>query len=109
MITLQQHAEKVLRIQDACNAHGVVVAMESWMSDFGTFFPSYSTSDKNEHPITVLYIDKLASLANCQALGHDTVMEAYNAVYEIEKTGLGDPTKTLMHILMKDEKEEATT
>lgn len=87
MLTMKQHAEKALAVQDACNAHGVVVSLEGWFSDFAQLHPKggWSTDDKNGHPITVLYVDKLASLAGCQALGHDRVMRAYREVYELTK------------------------
>lgn len=85
MLTLQQHAQKALRVQDACNLHGVAVSLQGWLDDYAALFPAYSTDEKNQHPITVLYVDKLAHLAGCQSLGHEAVMRAYTEVHKIVK------------------------
>lgn len=82
-LTLKQHAQKVLRIQDACNLHGVVVSFGGWLDSFPIYFPSYSTTEKNQHPITVLYVDKLANLAGCQNLDSDVITKAYMDVHNL--------------------------
>ena len=38
------------------------------------------TDSVNQHPLTVLWIDKFASLAHCQAICDQQVMSAYAAV-----------------------------
>jgi len=85
MLTLQQHAKKALAVQDACNAHGVAVAFVSWLDDYSKLHPSYSTDEKNQHPVTVAYVDKLASLAGCQALGNEAAMAAFSILTELAK------------------------
>lgn len=53
-----------LQIQDACNSVGLVNSMaEIMMSDF---FHKMDTSEKNNHPIVVLFIYKLAALAGME-------------------------------------------
>ncbi len=82
MKTLQQHAQLAQQVQDACNASGVAHALTRWFSDCEELGVR-DTDTRNQHPITVLYVDKLASLAGCQALGHDNVMDAYRKVREL--------------------------
>lgn len=59
--TVQQLAEEVLKIQDACNSTAVVGTMHRAMKRLLRI--TTSTEETNQHPITCLYIDKLCHLA----------------------------------------------
>jgi hypothetical protein len=81
--TLKEHAQLAWDVQDACNGSGVARALVRWFDDFEAAAGAGSTDARNQHPITVLYVDKLAHLAGCQALGDDTVMRAYTEVRKL--------------------------
>lgn len=79
--TLVELAREALAVQDASNLSGVVHGMSRAMTDL---FPLCSgTDERNHHPVMVLWADKVAHLAGCQAIGSDTVMTAYRKVHAI--------------------------
>ena len=81
--TLQEHAKLAWEVQDACNASGVAHALVRWFSDFESATDTANTDARNQHPITVLYVDKLAHLAGCQSLGHNRITKAYTEVRKL--------------------------
>lgn len=75
--------QDALAVQDACNLSGVV---KDFARVVGLIWEEARSLGKgtdyvNQHPVCVLYIDKLASLARCQ---DDTgiVFQAYDKVHE---------------------------
>lgn len=75
MRTLAQLAGEALDVQNACNLSGVAISFAQAMRDLCEHVPD--TRARNTHPIVILWIDKMASLAGIQYLGHDRTMEAY--------------------------------
>lgn len=75
--------QDALAVQDACNLSGVVkdlarvvdlLWVEARALGLGTGFV-------NQHPIIVLYVDKLAALARCQ-YNTDVLSKAYDEVHK---------------------------
>lgn len=82
---LKDLASEVLSVQNACNLSGVVHsfsrAVTVMRQDLGMDTPTC-----NQHPITVMYLDKLNQLAGIQDYtesAHFAVMRAIKAVEEI--------------------------
>lgn len=87
-MTLQQAAQTALDCQDACNLSGVLNSFATIVHD--VIWPEArrlerGTAFVNEHPIVVLFLDKLSSLARCQHLGAPRVMEAFAACEKLAK------------------------
>lgn len=77
-MTLQRAAQLALDVQDACNLSGV---LRSWgEAQHAVFEAVNNTTDRNQHPIAVLFANKCASLTN-QHCGDsiDTFGKAYDA------------------------------
>ena len=81
MRTIRQLAQESLDVQNACNLSGVVHSFSRVMSDLCTLVPD--TTNRNNHPIAILWSDKIASLTGTQTLGNDAVMDAYTSVYAL--------------------------
>lgn len=79
--TITQLAQEALDVQNACNLCGVAQAFARAMIDLGEHVKG--TDARNQHPITILWVDKLASLAGTQDVGNDATMKAYNACYDL--------------------------
>jgi hypothetical protein len=73
-------AHEAYMMQNASNLCGHAQSFAGRMIELGD---EGGTSLRNQHPITVLWIDKFASLAGCQHLGDSTVTRAYHAVFEL--------------------------
>lgn len=84
--TLADLAREAVSVQDACNLSGVAQGFAKVMLELCELVPE-GTRARNTHPITRLWVDKLASLAGCQDLGNENVMEAYREVERIMKGG----------------------
>lgn len=76
--TLKQLAAEVLAVQDACNLCGVALAFARAMIDLGEH--TRGTDERNTHPISVLWADKIAHLTGTQTIGVERVLEAYTEV-----------------------------
>ena len=63
-----------LAVQGACNLSGVVHSMSRAVSELRGIYPGQSTDFFNTHPVVLLYVDKLQSLAVGGAL---TMHDAY--------------------------------
>lgn len=82
--TLPELAREALLVQDACNIGGVARSFAQAMADLHLHVQN--TADRNRHPITIVWIDKLMSLAGIQAYGtyeHDIISDAFDAVRQI--------------------------
>jgi len=77
--SLKDLAQEAYNIQDAVNTVGLV---QSWAKS-SRRLQSILGTNVNTHPITILWIDKLASLAGIQDLGWETVSRAYDWLREI--------------------------
>lgn len=81
--TLKQLAKDVLVVQNACNLCGVAQSFAKAMIDLGEH--TNGTDECNNHPITILWVDKLASLTGTQDIGNATTFRAYNKVHDLAK------------------------
>jgi hypothetical protein len=59
--TLKDLAKEALAVQDACNLSGVVHGFARFMSDLCEM--GLDTNARNRHPITLLWVDKVAQLS----------------------------------------------
>ena len=78
MRTLKELAQEALQVQNACNLSGVAQSFARAMSELGNY--TRSSTERNTHPIAVLWSDKIASLTATQDLGNDRVLRAYHEV-----------------------------
>lgn len=65
MKTIKELAKEAIAVQDACNLSGVVHSFSRTMTDLREIARAegWESTDKlNQHPISVLYADKIASL-----------------------------------------------
>ena len=66
MLTPQDYKNAIL-VQDACNLSGVIHSWSDVMPRIReTLGKGYSTTDVNQHPICVLYADKVSDLTGSQ-------------------------------------------
>jgi hypothetical protein len=77
--------QSALDVQDACNLSGVVHSLARILPRIRE--EVQSTGLVNEHPIVVLYVDKLASLARTQG---DACYEAFRKAYDAVEKALED-------------------
>lgn len=79
--TLRDLAREALQVQDACNisgvAHGFARAMSS-LCDLGL-----ATDERNRHPITILWVDKLAHLSGYRQDFSSHISDAYAEVSKL--------------------------
>lgn len=77
--SIQDCAQTASDIQNACNFSGILhtfVEVFTYMkNDLGM-----SRDEVNTHPITIVFLDKLNSLAEIQNMGCERVMNALNEV-----------------------------
>ena len=83
--TLKELAKEALAVQDACNLSGVAQGFARCMSDLCALVPD--TGERNEHPIAILWADKIAHLTGTQYLGNDRIFAAYKAIRRILDSG----------------------
>lgn len=74
--TIKQLCQESLDVQNASNLSGVVHSFARALVDLRE---ALGTSP-NDHPIAVLWADKIAQLTGIQNLGDDRVMDAYRLV-----------------------------
>lgn len=79
---LRALAQEAYDIQNACNLSGVVHSFSRSISRLRELLEAESLFTKavNEHPICVLFADKIAQLTETQTIGNDRVMAAYSHV-----------------------------
>jgi hypothetical protein len=83
--TISQLAQDALDVQNACNLSGVVHGFSRAMSDLCQLVSG--TDARNNHPICILWADKIAHLTGTQELGSSVVMRAYDVCYDLAKQG----------------------
>lgn len=79
--TLKELAKEVLAVQDACNLSGVALSFGRAMVDLGEH--TNGTDERNKHPISVLWADKIAHLTGTQEIGNSVAMAAYPVVQKL--------------------------
>ncbi len=75
--SLSELAIEALLVQDACNLSGVVRAFARAMSDLLAHPDCKGTDWANNHPVAILYADKVAHLTGTQMPGSEKVFAAY--------------------------------
>ena len=75
-------ASEATRVQDACNLCGVAQSFARAMIALHDLPQCKGTEWLNNHPVTVLYVDKLASLSGIQNSG-SPVYEAYETCQNV--------------------------
>lgn len=88
--TIQDLANEVLLVQNACNLCGVAQSFARAMIDLGEHCHT-GTTERNTHPITILWLDKMTSLAGIQNLNSTEVDQAFTKVWDMAK---GDNNNT---------------
>jgi len=78
--TMKELAVEALAVQDACNLCGVAQSFARAMVDLGEH--TKGTDERNQHPISILWADKIAHLTGTQSLNED-VTRAYSAVHKM--------------------------
>jgi hypothetical protein len=73
------YAKRALDVQDACNLSGVVNSLSEVTKHLWSIanYRHLGTEWVNHHPIVILFVDKLASLAGCQG-NSVAVMDAFD-------------------------------
>ena len=95
--TLKAAAQAALDVQDACNLSGVAIAFADVMKTLCAFVDN--TSDRNNHPIARVWIDKLAHLAGIQALHDPRLIGAYAIVRGLADGSLVDSSDPIIDVL----------
>ena len=75
--------ERALAVQDACNLSGVVAGFGHAMNELTRIAPELGTDARNGHPVAVMWADKVAQLAGCQALGAERACEAFAWAHDL--------------------------
>ncbi len=75
-------AEEAVAIQDACNGRAVLAALVRRLDAM----PDLDGDKRNQHPVMIAYLDKLASLAHTQGPGiNDRILKAHDACLELKE------------------------
>lgn len=91
--TIKDLAREALSVQDACNLSGVVHGFSRAITELHAILerePDFSTEKLNQHPICVLWADKIANLTETQALLGTRVMQAYDRVRQLANAAVHD-------------------
>lgn len=83
MRSLKDLAKEALEIQNACNTCGLVQRFAKVLIELGEC--TGGTQERNSHPITILWLDKLNSLAGIQDLNNTAIGDAYQWAFKITK------------------------
>lgn len=86
--TIQDLAKQAIEIQNACNLSGIVHAFSKAVTVMRTEL-KMDTPTCNRHPVTVLFLDKLNSLAGIQPLDTEYMNATSHAMDECLKLVLG--------------------
>ena len=73
--TLHELAQEAVNVQNACNFIALANGMARAMTDLRGH--GYEGDALTNHPIALLWVDKLASLQGVQDLGNSKVMKAH--------------------------------
>ncbi len=82
--SLSELANEALQIQDACNLSGLVHGWSRSVSRLRELLGPIDTDKINQHPINVLWANKVCDLA--RANNDDTYGEAYKWAKEVVST-----------------------
>jgi len=81
MRTLKELANEALQVQNASNLCGVAQSFAKAMIDLGEHCKG--TDDRNKHPIAILWLDKMNSLAGIQPFYDERVNKEVNEAFNI--------------------------
>ncbi len=82
--TLQELAQEALEIQGACNLCGLVQSFARALIDLNALSRNDGTTERNQHPIVIVWLDKLNSLAGIQDFGNKADMKISRAYNQVE-------------------------
>lgn len=83
---VQKHAKDALLMQDACNSGGVINSLADIKRALSKDALKTGTDAVNQHPIIIVILDKLNSLARIQGSGNlSRIMKAYDAVDRLSR------------------------
>lgn len=86
--TIKDLAKQAIEVQDACNLSGVVHAFSRAVTAMRVEL-NMDTPTCNGHAVTILFLDKLNSLAGIQALGDtdyfNKVQKAYDECLKLQE------------------------
>ncbi len=83
--TWPELAQVALDIQNACNLSGIVISFSKIISEVRARLESEGsggTDYVNNHPVCVLFADKIAHLTNTQFLGGEVIGKAYQWAFD---------------------------
>lgn len=83
--TLRELAEQALSIQGAVNLCGLAQSFAGVMARLMTLHENAATATVNEHPITIVWLDKLTGLAGIQSVGAWRVTRSFAEVAMLAK------------------------
>lgn len=78
--TLKELAQESLDCQNACNLCGLAQSFARAMRDLGDH--TKGTDERNQHPITRVWLDKMNQLAGIQEYS-EAVTKAYSIVHDL--------------------------
>jgi hypothetical protein len=78
MKTAKQWADLAISVQDAVNLSGVVYSFSQLLSELRQQAPDKGTDWYNQHPLSVMFADKVAHLTGVQSLGSTTFRVSYD-------------------------------
>ena len=84
--TLAAWVDDAVAVQDACNLSGVVHAFSRFMSDCCE--NGLDTDQRNNHPVSRLFADKIASLTNTQSIAspiESEISDAYRWAFSVNR------------------------
>jgi len=85
--SLQECAKVANEVQNACNLSGVAITFVNVLTYLWKYAHENSkgTDWVNTHPIVIVFLDKMSSLAGIQELGNSKVFRAFDEVDKLEK------------------------
>lgn len=86
MKTIIELYKDALSVQDACNLSGVVNGFSRALNDLREHVSG--TDALRNHPVAILWADKVAHLTGTQSFGSDVVSHAYQAAYSAIEDGI---------------------
>lgn len=88
MRTIPELCKEALDVQNACNLCGVAQGFARAMIDLSPHCKT-GTTERNNHPVARLWIDKMTSLAGIQSFGDKatdkTLSDAYDYCFQESK------------------------
>jgi hypothetical protein len=90
--TIKALAQEALDVQNACNLCGVAQSFARAMRDLGDH--TKGTDERNQHPITRVWLDKMNQLAGIQEYTTE-MTKAYSVVHDLAQSVESIPAAVL--------------